>query len=138
MDSVRKAIGEALVEDEALAALLSKPGEIHHDKAPADAAYPYAIFRLQSPERPSWTMQGPPAFEEMLWLVKGVCRGLDAEGAEDINTRCAEILNDADLEITGPSLRFCLRESGMPPYSEDDSGETIYHRGSLYRVVVEP
>lgn len=138
MDALRAAIGGALGADAGLEALLSAPGEIHHDKAPADAKYPYLIFREQSPPLPLWAMGRKPAVEESLWLVKGVCRGLDAEGAEDINTRCQEVLNDAELEIEGMTKLFCLREAGMPPYSEEDTGETIYHRGSLFRVKVQP
>jgi hypothetical protein len=138
MDALRAAIGQELLGDETLCALLSSPTEVHEDKAPTNTAYPYAIFRLQSPERPEYAMGLSVTSEESLWLVKGVCRGVDSEEAEDIKTRAIEVLHDTSLEVAGKRLLLCMWDGGMPPYSEDDSGATIYHRGALFRVTVAP
>lgn len=137
MDPLRAAIAETLGADGALGALLGAPGEIHHAKAPPKATYPYVIFNCQAGSN-AWAMASKPAFKDSLWLVKGICRGLDAGEAEDIDTRCEELLNDAAFEVAGHRHLFCLRESDMPTYSEDDSGEAIYHCGGLYRIKEEP
>lgn len=138
MDALRAAIGRKLLGDEALCALLSSPTEVHEDKAPTNATYPYAIFRIQSPERPEMAMGLTVTSEESVWLVKGVCRGVDSGQAEDIRTRAIEVLHNASLEVDDKQLLLCMWDGGMPPYSEDDSGATIYHRGALFRVTVAP
>jgi|GEM_PF-1464664 len=137
MDPLREAIGKALATDAPLQALLGAPGEVHHAKAPSKAKYPYVVFNRQAGTN-VWAMGPKPAFRDDLWLVKGVCRDLDAGSAEDIDARCEEVLNDAALEVAGHRHLFCLRESDMPTYSEADSGEAIYHCGGLYRIKEEP
>lgn len=134
MDQVRTAIYQHLTADTELSDLLTG---IHHLKAPSNSEYPYAIFHRQA-GTPAWTMGKAPAFKDELWLVKGVARGLKADAAEDIDARCEALLNDAPLSLEGKTLLFCLRESDMPPYSEADGGEAIYHVGGLYRLKVEP
>jgi len=138
MDPLRKAMRARLVADATLKALLAKPDAIYHAFAPEGAQYPYVIFNAQTPDMPLLSMGKKPALIEYLWLVKGVVRGTKADAAEDIDARCTELLNDAPLTIEGKTLLYVLRESGMPPYSEVDSGEPIFHRGGLYRIKVEP
>lgn len=138
MDALRAAIAAKLLADEPFCALLSSPTEVHEDKAPSNAVYPYAIFHLQSPERPEMAMGLTITSEETVWLVKGICRGVDSEQAEDIKTRAIEVLHNASLEVEGKGLLYCAWDGGMPSYSEDDSGSTIYHRGALFRVTVAP
>lgn len=132
MNSVRKAIFEALNADAELGDLAAG---IYHQKAPEKAAYPYVLFHKQA-DTSRWTMRTEDT--DQVWLVKGVCRGGDAEEAEDIDARCQAILNGLQLELNDPDRRheYLARESGND-MSEIDKGETVFHVFSLYRVVVE-
>lgn len=132
-DPVRKAIYQHLAADSDLSELAV--GGIHYGEAPADTPYPFAIFHLHSPGL-VWSMRS--AFRDELWGVKGVCRGRDAEEAESIHARCAELLTDPALTIEGHDLLCLFPEIGMPLPPEPDNGETIYQAGNLYRLRAQP
>lgn len=132
-DPVRKALYQHLSADAALVELAS--GGIHYGEAPAGTPYPFALFDLHSSGL-VWSMRS--AFRDELWVVKGVCRGRDAEEAESINARSIQLLTDPDLLIADHTLLYLRLEGGMPPLHEPDNGETIYQAGGLYRLKAEP
>lgn len=132
-DPIRKAFYSFLDADAELGELA--PNGIHYGEAPADTPYPFVVFHRHVPGF-VWSMRS--YFNDDLWLVKGVSRGLDAEQAESINGRCLELLNDGDLQIEGANLMYLRAENGMPPLHEPDNGETIYQAGTLYRLKSEP
>jgi len=109
-------------------------GGIHHQRAPEGTKPPYCVFNKQAGTE-IWSMT--EAFKNQVWQVKGICRGGDAEEAEAIDERCAELLNDAPLEIAGHAT-MCLRRESDVDYPQDDGGETIFHVGGLYRLYAEP
>lgn len=127
-DPIRVALFGVLNGDDELKALAT--GGIHHQRAPEGTTGPYAIFHKQSGVA-IWSMRD--VSQDELWLVKGLCRGGDAEEAEAIDARCEALLNDATFEIAGFDLLGIRRESDVA-YPEDDGGETIFHVGGLYRL----
>lgn len=127
---VRVALYGLLSDDDMLKGLAA--GGLHHQRAPEGTTPPYVIFNKQSGV-PVWSFGD--FFSNQLWQVKGICRGGDAEGAEAIDARCAELLNDAPLDIDGHETLYLRRESDVD-YPQDDAGETIFHVGGLYRLMV--
>lgn len=131
--AVPTAIFQLLSNDTELHALLSAPDAVYPDFAPEGAVYPYVIFG-PLPGVLSWAFRS--FARNQLWLVKGVCRGGDAEPARAIDARCEKLLNDAQLVIEGSHLLYLRRESDVPQ-SEIDGGDLITESGGLYRVMTE-
>jgi hypothetical protein len=129
---IRTALYGLLSADDTLKALAA--GGIHHQRAPEGTTGAYCIFHKQSGAE-VWSMAD--AFKNQLWLVKGVCRGGDAEEAEAIDERCTELLNDGLISIESHATMYLRRESDVD-YPQDDDGETIFHVGALYRLMAEP
>jgi hypothetical protein len=131
-DPIRAAIFSVLDGDDILGELAT--GGVWHLRADAEAEFPYCVFNKQSglPIR----AMGTVAFVNQLWLVKGLCRGGDQGEAEAIDARCEQLLDDADPSIDGFNLLACERETDVA-YAEDDSGETIFHVGAVYRIRAE-
>jgi hypothetical protein len=135
MDGVRVAIRAQLTADATLTALLSTAGAIFHRVAPRDAVPPYVIFDRQAgTEKETF---GGEAGEGQVWLVKGICRGLDAGPAEAIDARVKTTLNLAELVVDGKPVQSVRRESRVE-FGEADGAEQFHHVGALYRVDVQP
>jgi hypothetical protein len=136
VDPIRAALDGVLHGDAELSSLVTgtDEGGVFHLRAPADAEFPYVIFHKQSGLP---TRSFGDAAVNQLWLVKGLCRGGDQGEAEAIDARCEELLDKQHFEIDGFDLIGCQRETDVP-YPEDDSGETIFHIGALYRVQALP
>jgi Protein of unknown function (DUF3168) len=132
-DPIRAALFAVLDGDDTLGELAT--GGVWHLRAEAEAAFPYCVFNKQSglPIR----AMGAVAFVNQLWLVKGLCRGSDQGEAEAIDARCEQLLDGAALAIEGFELLGCERETDVV-FPEDDSGETIFHCGALYRLRAQP
>jgi hypothetical protein len=131
-DPIRVALYGLLSDDDTLNGLAT--GGIHHQRAPEGTTGAYAVFHKQSGVE-VWSMAD--AAQNQLWLLKGVCRGGDAEEAEAIDARCEELLNAAKVPIDGHQLLDLRRESDVD-YPQDDGGETIFHVGGLYRLQTLP
>lgn len=123
---VRIALKEILQGDAALKALAT--GGIYHKMPKEGAVRPYVIFHKASGV-PTWAFDGPP-MDRDVWLVKGV--GVRAV-AEDIDKRCKEVLNGADLDIEGKAHQD-LRHISDFDYDEVVDGERVDHVGAEYRV----
>lgn len=126
MDPVRVALKEILQDDAALKALAT--GGIYHLEPKANAVRPYVIFHKASGV-PSWAFDGPP-MDRDVWLVKGV--GL-RDVVEDIDRRCKELLDAANLDIEGKAHQD-LRHIADVSYREVLDGERVDHVGAEYRV----
>jgi hypothetical protein len=127
MNPVRKALAVALKGDKALAALAT--GGIFHRLAGRGAVPPYVIFNKMSGV-PAWTFAGPP-MDKDVWLVKAV--GQDRDVCEDIDRRCREILNGADLAIEGKAHQD-LRHIADVDIDEVVEGERYNHVGAEYKL----
>lgn len=132
MDPIREAISAVLTADSELATLTTG---IHHRKAPPGSQEPYCVFFKQA-GTDAQALSGP-ALRNQLWAVKGVCRGGEAEAAEDIDQRLQELLDGAPLDVDGMEGLYLQRESDIE-FGQDDAGEVIHHAGGSYRVIVDP
>lgn len=128
-DPVRAALYGCLSGDAALEGLLSTPGAIFEEKAPQGTDPPYVIFQRQAGTA-QWTFG--PSNERAIWLVKAICRGGSSTPAEEIDTRCEELLDRTQLAVTGGTLTI-LRESAVS-YGEASDGDEWRHRGGFYRI----
>lgn len=134
----RRAIYGKLAGDTTLNNLLGTPAtgytkSIYYQVAPAKAAFPFVIFQKQS-GNPTEAFGLPSAFENDVWLVKGVDKDSSADDAEAIASRIQALLNDASLSISGSTLLYLRRQSDVE-YPEVTDGVTYRHAGALYRLV---
>ena len=170
--ALRRAIYGKLAGDSVLTALLSTskpPGRnknIFHSFAPDGGGTPYVIFSKSAgtpvytmePRHPAtWgtaTVVSQAAYDNELWLVKGVAHDGPEITAEDpmnaadtIAARVDWLLTNGTLDISGASsppagtatvfsndALFLRRESDVE-YAETSDGEVYYHSGALYRLI---
>ena len=122
---LQAAIGDLLEADSTLATLA--PGGVWFGMVTdQEVEGPFCIFNMAS-ETEQWAM-GSSGIQNGLWLVKGA--GEDAEAVEDIDLRCRELLHGASL---GVGSLFTRRVEGVE-YSEDSDGQSIFYKGSNYKV----
>lgn len=133
MKAVREAIRTRLLADTTLTAMLASPQAVYYDRAPTvTAARPYVVF-FRSSRRDQWTFGGDSLIWQK-WTVKGVA---DQQGqAEDIDERCQQVLNGAELTVTGETCLFLLSSSGLS-FTEEDGAERIQHVGTIYDLTTE-
>lgn len=134
--AVRTAIFNKLNGDATLTGYLGDPPSgmtesIFHNEAPAAANYSFIVFRKQS-GTPAYTF-GAQAWDDELWLVKGVDLSTTAITVDAIATRLDAVLTDAALTISGLTHMNTRRESDVE-YSEVDDGTMYVHAGALYRI----
>jgi hypothetical protein len=137
---VRRAVYGKMSGDSTLTNLLGTPAAgyskaIYHQEAPAGAAYPYVIFNKQAGD-PTDTFGTPSAFENNVWLVKGIDKNTTADTAEAIAARLIALLNDATLTISGATHLFLRRLSDVE-YLEIADGVRYQHAGALFRLVYQ-
>lgn len=101
--------------------------------APPTASFPICVFSKQSDV--STHTFGGQAFDNDLWLVKGISRSTSPSVAEDIDAVVRTLLDFDTLTITGGQSLYLARESGVS-YVETDGDQTYQHVGALYRVVI--
>lgn len=138
--AIRRAIYGKLSGDTTLNNLLGTPAtgyskSIYHQQAPAGAAFPLVVFNKQA-GNPTETFGDPSAYENDVWLVKGVDRNTSADTAEAIQARLDALLSDGTLSISGASLMYLRRQSDVE-YVETDDGVRYQHAGSLYRLLFQ-
>jgi hypothetical protein len=139
LTNIRKALYGKLAGDTTLVALLGAPPapynkSIYYELAPGNARFPYVIFQKQSGVPTYAMVNGSSAYEEDLWLFKGVDHKTTADDAEAVAQRIDVLLQDATLSISGATLMYLRRESGIS-YMEVDSGERYEHAGASYRLI---
>lgn len=136
--AVKRALYGKLAGDTTLNNLLGAAApnytkSIYYQQAPAGATFPLVIFSKQSGQ-PTEAFTDPSAFENDIWLVKGVNESNSADVVESIAARVAVLLNDTTLTISGSTLCYLRRQSDVD-YAEDDQGRQYKHSGSLFRLI---
>jgi hypothetical protein len=134
MDPVRKALYGLLSADSGLSGLA--PHGVHHRKAPQGTAFPYVVLFKYAGERRD-TFDPEDFHKDEVWIVKGVCRGPEAEQAEAIDARCEKLLHNAPIAIEGSQTLYVCRDSDLD-YGEDDKSADIHHVGGKYRLLYQP
>lgn len=138
--AIRRAIYGKLAGDTTLTAMLgaAAPGYtkgIYYQQAPAGAGFPYVVFNKQSGV-PLYALKSR-AFDNDVWLIKGVDRSDTADLVDTIASRLDSLLTDSSLSISGNTLLYLRRAYDAPIYSEVVDGATYRHNGSLFRLIYE-
>lgn len=132
--AVRQAIYQALNVSAVTTQLGSGSASLVNAIAPSTADYPLCVFQRQSDT--SILRFGGNAFDNQLWLVKGVVRDTSASAAEDIDKAVRDLLDFGTLTISGASLMHIARQSGVT-YVETEGDQIFHHIGSIYRLVIQ-
>ena len=137
--AVRRAIYGKLAGDTTLNNALATPPtgyskSIYYQQAPKGAQYPYVVFSKQA-GTPRYTL-GARAFDNDVWLVKGVDGSSSADVVETVSSRLDALLTDGTLSISGRDQLYLRRESDVV-YSETVDGVLIRHAGSLFRLMYQ-
>ena len=134
---VRAGLYQKLSGDVDLGALLSSQQAVYHAQAPSGAAFPYIIFHKQA-GTPTYTFQtGGAAFDNEVWLVKGIARSTSSNTVDAIAARLDAVLTDGSITISGKSVMWLKRESDVE-YLETVDGQQYRHAGALYRLIYQP
>jgi hypothetical protein len=113
---------------------------LNHYIAKLDAPFPFVIFHKQS-GRPV-NRFGGNAFDDHLWLVKGLSTGTvtrdgtpTSSAAEDIAKAIDDLLDFGTITVSGGTVLALTRESDVD-YTETVNDQMYAHRGALYRLRV--
>jgi len=137
--AVRRALYGKMAGDGTLISMLGTPPtgynqSIFHDVAPSGSRYPYVVFKQQT-GTPTYAL-GARAFDNDLWLIKGVDGNQDSDPVDAIASRLDALLTDGTISISGRTQLYLRRESDVP-FSEVVNGVLIRHHGSLFRLIYQ-
>lgn len=133
-NAVCAALFAKLTADSTLVAMLAGTAAVYQGQAPQGAQLPYVVFNQQA-ETDSYTL-ADRAFEDYVFLVKGVTKATSPVGAGAISGRIDEVLTDAALSVSGQDQMYLRREQQIK-YPEVDQGDRYWHSGGLFRIVVQ-
>ena len=125
-----------LAGDATLTALLATTTSIYSGRATQGSSYPYIVFGRASQVRVARSF-GTPGVDNDIWRVSAFVAGSDAQPAENIDSRVAELLDDYELTVTGHHNLWLARESGFRLVEDTDTG-TVWQVGGEYRLTTEP
>lgn len=137
--ATRRALYGKMAGDSTLTGLLHSPPagytkSIFYEQAPAGAQFPYIIFTKQA-GTPRYALANR-AFDNDVWLIKGVDRADTADTADNIASRLDALLTDGTISISGRTQLYLRRESDVD-YAEVTDGVTYRHAGCLFRLVYQ-
>jgi len=130
--AIRRAIYAKLNGDATLTALLSAATAIYEAKAPQSAAFPLVIFDLYAPGADAYTYSGR-AYEDDLWIVRGVDKSGSSDTVDDIAARIDALLTDGALTISGRTQLYLRRERKVK-YTEPDGDIDYRYAGGIFRL----
>lgn len=132
--AIDQAIIARLSSDAALAALA--PGGVFRETAPQGATTPFVIVEGMT-HRDEYAI-GSSAYEELIYLVKGIAQSTSGTSAQSIADRVQALLHGVTLTITGYRAMLVQREERVAYVEIDDESDRRWqHRGALYRVFAE-
>lgn len=113
---------------------------IYYQLAPPGTGFPFVEFHKQA-GTPVYSFKPvSSAFDEEVWMVKGVDRqdgrAHTADPVEGIASRLDALLTGGTLSISGKQLMYLSRESDID-YFEVSDGVEYKHAGALFRVVYQ-
>jgi hypothetical protein len=137
--ATRRAIYGKLAGDTTLNGYLGTPPtgyskSIFYQQAPQGARFPYVIFQKQA-GTPRYAI-GEKAYDDEVWLVKGVDRSTDADVADAISSRIDALLTDGTISISGNTQLYLRRTSDID-FAETTDGVRYLHSGALFRLVYD-
>lgn len=137
--ATRRALYGKMAGDSTLTTMLGTPPSgyakgIYYQQAPQGAAFPYVIFS-KSTGTPRYAL-GNRAFDNDVWLIKGVDRRDTADTVDNIASRLDALLTDGSLSISGATQLYLRRESDVD-YSETVDGVVYRHSGAYFRFIYQ-
>jgi len=110
--------------------------KIYEAVAPQGGSLPHVVYNAQVPSVPVRTLQRV-AYENMVYLVKGVTQDTSPAGCGTIAKEIEAALTAAPLTISGYGHMLCHREQSVS-FVEVIDGVRYNHRGGLYRLQATP
>jgi len=135
-DAIETALYTKLTGASGLTSLLAGTASVYAYLAPENDNPPYVVYSNQS-NVPAYTLSGT-AFENALYLVKGVTAGPGMGQAGSVAKQIDLALNDQALTITGYTHMLCRRESTVRYTEVDPGGQRWNHAGFLFRIQADP
>lgn len=129
-ETVRQALYEMLKADSTLKGLA--PGGVWFESVDGTAPEGPTVVYSQASGKADWCFDGDPMRSQQ-WDIKGIG---PTKTAEQIDTRCRELLTNADLNITGIETKY-LRPGMDVNYREQTDGEVYQHVGATYSIITE-
>lgn len=133
-NAVTAALYSKLSSDGTLTGMLAGTTAVYQGVAPAGAATPFVVFDTQAAV--DTYVLGGRATEDYLFLVKAITKGRSAARAGTIADRVDAVLTDGTLSVSGQNHLY-LRREGQIRYEEIDQGDTYWHVGGQFRIVVQ-
>jgi hypothetical protein len=135
--ATRRALYGKLSGDVTLNALLGTPAtgyskSIYYQLAPQGANFPCVILSKQA-GTPRYAL-GERAYDNDVWLIKGVDKNLSGDPVDNVASRLDALLTDGTISISGRTQLYLRRESDID-YSEVVDGTVYRHAGSNYRLL---
>lgn len=132
VNAIKVSLVARLAGDSTLTGMLAAgTAGIYDAPAPESATDPYIVYQKIT-DTTAYTMGGR-AWDDQVFLVKGVTRGASKRAGGSISERIDALLGDAALTITGGTVLQCRRVTGVE-YPEADRGDTYHHIGAQYRI----
>ena len=133
---VERALIGKLAADATLAALL--PDGVYYDLAPIGATR-FALVSLSS-SRGLGELNDGDTLRALVYLVKAVAKGADADPIAAADARITALLDHGDLDLPAAAGCTLMRLGWVDRvrYTETAAGETWQHRGARYEVTVTP
>lgn len=136
---IRRALYGKMAGDSTLTNMLGTPPSgyaksIYYQQAPQGAGFPYVIFS-KSAGTPRYAIS-TRAYDNDVWLIKGVDRNMTADPVDNIASRLDALLTDGSLSISGRTQLYLRRESDID-YPEIIDGIAYRHAGAYFRFVYQ-
>jgi hypothetical protein len=135
VNQIERGLYAALTSSTALTSLLAGTASVYNTLAPANAVLPYVVFQKQS-NVPVYT-NGGLAYENAVYMVKGVVESPSKAVVGEIASRINTALTDQPLTVTGYKHLMTRRISDID-YSEVVAGKTVQHAGASFRIAADP
>lgn len=137
--AVRRALYGKLSGDTTLNNLLGTPASgfsksIYYQQAPQGAGFRYVIFQKQA-GTPRYALK-TRAYDNEVWLVKGVDKNTDADPVDNVASRLDALLTDGTISISAHTQLYLRRESDVD-YAEVVDGVRYLHAGAFFRLLYD-
>ena len=139
MNALDKAIYGKLAAASGLTGLLAAgTASVFQHLAPQGADPPYVVFNKVSRAPMRVSGGGAVAFDAAVYQVKGITVGESAAAGGTIADQIDLALDRAALSVAGYSTLSVFRDQDVDYPEPQPGGPVAYHRGALYRIVIDP
>lgn len=131
-NAIKTALVTKLAADGTLVGYLAAgTAGIYDSEAPENAVAPFVIFQYMA-NTPTYTLT-QTAYENDVWMVKGITQGGSKALGGSISDRIYAALQDTALTVSGGSHLY-TRRAAKVDYPETDRGVRYHHIGGTYRI----